>query len=161
MGFVIPWVELPFPPAVATVDNLWGLPVWPWCELGVARWGLKRPEKFDVWRGEPPGVDACECEANIHLDCRLGVRGEPWLICPKFKAALPFTRQVSTLFLGGSASNCAVEALIPLLITSSSSSQAGLLLFLSSKRKKWLLDFRELMGIHVGWNMKEILLTWD
>ena len=71
----------------------------------------------------------------IYLDCLLGVKGEPWLICPRLSAVLPFTLHVSTRFLGGSASNCPADPLMLLLITSSSSSHAGLLRFLSSSRK--------------------------
>lgn len=72
---------------------------------------------------------------RIYLDCLLGVKGEPWLICPRLSAVLPFTLHVSTRFLGGSASNCPADPLMPPLITSSSSSHAGLLRFLSSSRK--------------------------
>lgn len=72
---------------------------------------------------------------RIYLDCLLGVKGEPWLICPRLSAVLPFTLHVSTRFLGGSASNCPADPLMPLLITSSSSSHAGLLRFLSNSRK--------------------------
>lgn len=77
----------------------------------------------------------CVQSRPIYLGCLLGVKGEPWLICPRLSAVLPFTLHVSTRFLGGSASNCPADPLMPLLITSSSSSHAGLLRFLSNSRK--------------------------
>lgn len=70
-----------------------------------------------------------------HLDCLRGVRGEPWLISPRLRAVLPFTRHVSSRFRGGSASSRHANPLMPTLNTSSSSSHAGLLRFLSSSRK--------------------------
>lgn len=70
---------------------------------------------------------------NMYLDCLLGVKGDPWLIWPKFKLLLPLIRQVSMRFLGGSSWVTLPRVLFR--ITSNSSSQAGLFRFLSSRRK--------------------------
>lgn len=59
-------VVFPLPAAVVTVDNLWGLPVWPRCEVGGVLWGLSSPATaFEPCNGELPGVDAWECDACV------------------------------------------------------------------------------------------------